>query len=200
MEGTAGAFARIADLNWINTTITGCRSARGMVARFGPSDAMLLFHDGARWQGPLAARGLGDLRCDGADAVFLSPWPAPAKRCTPAGCDDQTPDGGSWPTEPRRSMSAVDLLDGKLVAAWATEQHGVRVRVASAAQIGHAEDVVVFDDLTGANGEAARASVISGMRLLAAGRSAVLFLATTEGIRAIRIGADGTFAPAKIER
>jgi len=76
----------------------------------------------------------------------------------------------------------------------------VRVRVASAAQIGAASDVVVFDDLYAANGEAARASVISGLRLVGAGRGAVLFLATNEGIRAVRVGADGGFAPAAIQR
>jgi hypothetical protein len=74
----------------------------------------------------------------------------------------------------------------------------VRFRRASAAQLGNSGDVVVFDDLVGVNGEMTRASVVSGIRLVAAGRSAVLFLATSAGIRAIRLGADGTFAPAKL--
>lgn len=44
----------------------------------------------------------------------------------------------------------------------------------------------------GRAGEALRASVISGLRGIAAGRTAVLFVATNEGIRAIGIGADGS--------
>jgi hypothetical protein len=197
-EGGGGVYHRIGDLNWINTTITGCRGAKGIVARFGPGDAMLLFNEGDRWQGPLAARGLGELRCDGADAVFLSSWPLRVKRCTPAGCDEQTNDAGNWPTMPTRGQSVSDFTDGKPVVAWATDRLGVRFRSASAAQLGNASDVVVFDDLVNAAGELTRTSVVSGMRLVAAGRGAVLFLATTAGIRAIRLGTDGTFSPAKI--
>jgi hypothetical protein len=202
-ESVSGAFHRVGDLNWINTTIMGCRGARGMVARFGPSDAMLLFNEGERWQGPLPARGLGEImRCDGADAVFLSSWPVRVKRCTPAGCDEQTPEGGAWPTQPVKGTSTVayDLVDGKALVVWATERHGVRFRVGSAAQIGKTSDVVVFDDFVGAKGEAVQASVISGLRVVAAGRAAMLFVATGEGIRAIRVGADGSFGPAKITR
>ncbi len=197
-EGAGGVYHRIGDLNWVNTTITGCRGSSGMVARFGESEAYLLFNAGDRWQGPMAASGLGELRCDGADAVFLSRWPVGVKRCTPAGCEDQSPPGGVWPTSPARGMSASDVLDGEVAAAWATDQLGVRFRVASAVQLGSTADVVVFDNYVGAHGEPTRTSVVSGIRLVAAGRSAVLFLATPEGIRAIRLGADGTFAPAKI--
>src|SRR6185295_18726404 len=78
-EGLGAAFQRIGDLNWINTTITGCRGTSGVVARFGPADAYLLFNQGDKWQGPLPASGLGELRCDGADAVFLSSWPVRVK-------------------------------------------------------------------------------------------------------------------------
>jgi hypothetical protein len=194
-----GAFHRIGDLNWVNTVVTGCRGPGGMVVRFGPSEAMLLFNQADRWQGPLRASGLGDvLRCDGDGGVFLSGWPVRVKRCTPAGCDDQTPQGGHWPTEPARGTStvALDFVDGKVVVAWWTERHGVRFRAASPAQIGKTSDVVVFDDLAGPAGETLPASVLSGIRLLAAGRTSVLLLATNAGLRAIRLGLDGTFAPA----
>jgi hypothetical protein len=205
-EELKGAFHPIGELNWVNTNVTGCRGERGLVARFGPSDAMLLFNEGDRWQGPRGGRWLGEvLRCDTSDAVFLSGslgWPVQVKRCTPAGCDAQTPEGGDWPTEPAKGTStvALDFVDGKVVVAWWTERYGVRFRVGSAAQIGNMSDVVVFDDRVGANGEPSRVSVLSGMRMLAAGRTAVLFLATNAGIRAIRLGLDGTFAPAVIAR
>jgi hypothetical protein len=143
------------------------------------------------------------LRCDGADAVFLSGWPAQVKRCAPAGCDDQTPEGGEWPTEPARgtSTTGLDFIDGKVVVAWWTARHGVRFRAGSPAQVGKANDVVAFDDLVDPQGEAAaQKSVLSGIRLIAAGHTAVLFLATNAGVRAIRLGLDGTYAPAVISR
>ena len=174
-----------------------------MVVRFGGAESMLLFDTGGRWQGPLRADGLGDLlRCDGSGGVFLSGWPVSVKRCNPAGCDDQTPEGGYWPTEPARGTSTVafDFVDGKVVVAWWTEKHGVRFRAGSPAQIGKGSDTVVFDDLAGPDGEPARASVLSGIRLLAAGHTAILLLATSEGLRAVRLGLDGTFAPAPIAR
>lgn len=202
-EELGGAFHRVADLNWINTNVMGCRGTQGTVARFGPSEAMLLFNEGDRWQGPLFARGLGDvLRCDGRDAVFLTGWPVRVKRCTPAGCDEQTPDEGEWPTAPARGTStvALDLLDGKAIAVWWTDKHGVRVRVGPPPSIGKASDVVVFDDLADPQNELSRMSVLSGIRLLSAGRTAMLLLATTSGVRAVRLGADGTFAPATVGR
>ena len=91
-------------------------------------------------------------------------------------------------------------MDGKFIAAWATEKHAVRVRVASPAHIGQASDIVVFDDRVGDDGKATKASVLSGLRLMTAGSNAFLLLATSGGIRAIRIKSDGTFAPATIER
>lgn len=199
-EDLGGAFTPIGDLNWINATITGCRGTAGIVVRIGPNEAYLLFNEGDKWQGPLAERGLGELRCDGADAVFLSSWPLQVKRCTPAGCDDQTPPGGSWPMPPRKGMSAFEVVDGKVAAAWATDHHGVRFRIATPSQIGHASDIVVFDDVVAADGKVTRASVLSGIHLVAAGPSTVLFLATSEGVRAIRLNVDGTFAPATIAR
>jgi hypothetical protein len=93
---------------------------------------------------------------------------------------------------------AFDYIDGKVVVAWWTEHHGVRFRVGSPAQLGKGSDTVVFDDLAGKDGEPTPASTLSGIRLLAAGQSAVLLLATSEGLRAIRLGLDGTFAPATI--
>ncbi len=202
-EPLGGAFHRIGDLNWVNTNVLGCRGTNGVIARFGPSDAMLLFNDGDRWQGPVAARGLGDImRCDGADAVFVSSWPPRATRCTPAGCDEQGAEKGAWPTLPTSGTSTVayDLVGGKVLVAWVTEREGVRVRVAPAAQIGKTEDVVIFDDLVGADGQAARASVLSGLRVMAAGGAAVVFVATSAGMRAIRVDADGSFRPAEITR
>jgi hypothetical protein len=201
-EDLGGAFHRIADLNWINTNVTACRSERGLVARFGPSDAMLLFAEGDRWQGPRAARGLGDvLRCDGTDAVFLSGWPVRVKRCSAAGCDEAPQEGGYWPTQPAAGSSTVglELADGKVVVAWWTERHGVRFRVGPRSQLGKMNDVVVFDDLA-SSGEAAKTSTLSGIRLLAAGHTAVLLLATNAGVRAVRLGLDGTFAAAVVSR
>jgi hypothetical protein len=202
-EELGGAFHRIADLNWINTNVTGCRSERGLVARFGPSDAMLLFAEGDRWQGPRLARGLGDvLRCDGTDAVFLAGWPVRVKRCSPAGCDDATPEGGFWPTQPAAGTSTVGLefADGKVIVAWWTERHGVRFRVGPPSRIGGMNDIVVFDDLGTPSEGTPKTGVLSGIRLLAAGHTAVLLLATNVGLRAVRLGLDGTFAPAVVAR
>jgi hypothetical protein len=201
-DDLAGKFARVGDLNWINTTLTGCRGARGTVVRFGPDEALMLFHDpeGDKWQGPVAGHYLDELRCDGADAVYLGSWPPRATRCTPAGCQDEGHDEqGKWTTSPQGRASAVDLVDGKIVAAWATEKHAVRVRVAAPARIGQASDIVVFDDLVGADGKASKVSVLSGLKLMTAGSNAFLLLATSGGIGAIRIKSDGTFAPAKID-
>jgi cytosine/adenosine deaminase-related metal-dependent hydrolase len=65
-------------------------------------------------------------------------------------------------------------------------------------QFGNGSDVVVFDDWL-ANGNLARASNLSGLRLVAAGRTAILFLATSAGLRAVRLGSDGSFAPEKVD-
>jgi hypothetical protein len=193
-------FPRVGDLNWINTTIRGCRGTRGTVVRFGPYEALMLFADGDKWQGPVAGHYLGELRCDGADAVYLSTWPPRATRCTPAGCQDEGQEHGKWTTSPQGKAYAVDLVDGKVVAAWATDKHGVRVRVAPPAHLAQANDVVVFDDLVGADGKATKTSVLSGLRLVTAGTNAFLLLATSGGIQAIRIKSDGSFAPATIAR
>ncbi len=216
-EGAGGGYHPVATIDfqrWIDTTITGCRGTRGMVARFGPDPGYLLFNEEDRWQGPVFLRhDLGEMRCDGADAVFLSAWPPRVERCMPRGCETETTDSGSWLAplgRPVKRLSrsapafelvdggfAVDFADGGVAVAWVTEQYGVRFRIGSAAHIGQANDGVVFDDRVGDDGQL-HASVVSGLRLVAAGRGAVLFLATREGIRAIRLAADGTFAPARI--
>jgi hypothetical protein len=197
-ESMGEAFHRAFDLNWINTTITGCRGMGGSVVRVGPSEAFLVFNDGDTWRGPVPANDLGELRCDRGDAVFLSAWPPVVKRCTPGGCAVETAALGQWPSSPRRGMSAVDFADGNAVAVWATDRHGVRFRVGTPQQFGNGSDVVVFDDWL-ANGNLARASNLSGLRLVAAGRTAILFLATSAGLRAVRLGSDGSFAPEKVD-
>jgi hypothetical protein len=161
---------------------------------------MLFVDREGKWQGPVAGHNLGELRCDGADAVYVEKWPPRATRCTPAGCQDESRDDhDKWTTSPQGRASAVDLVDGKLVAAWATDKHAVRVRVAPPARIGQANDIVVFDDLVTGEGKRTPTSVLSGLRLITAGSNAFLLLATSGGIRAIRIKSDGTFTPATID-
>ena len=79
--------------------------------------------------------------------------------------------------------------------AYRDEREALRARVESLQQ-----ELERAKEAADVAGEVTRASVLSGIRLVTAGRSAALFLATSSGVRAIRLSADGTFAPATIAR
>lgn len=92
-----------------------------------------------------------------------------------------------------KSVIAVDV-DGKLLVVWnAGYIGGIRMRMAPPAQIKDAEDSVLVDARDPKN--AMKLTVITEMKLVPVGNSAVLFLGGPTGARALRIDASGAFTP-----
>lgn len=92
-----------------------------------------------------------------------------------------------------KGVVAVDV-DGKLLVVWnAGYIGGIRMRIAAPAQIKEAEDIVLVDARDPKN--AMKLTVITEMKLIPTGNSAVLFLGGTMGARAIRIDSSGASTP-----
>ncbi len=196
--------------------LSGCQTGTTTVlrARVGNS-AFLSFWLGNRWSKPvkLSSAG-GSLSCNGSvatvtrrdvgagDSVLSSS--VTHHRCTPTECKSK-----SQPLrdilEGEQSLAPEALvhiagLDGKLLMVWqAAQRGGIRMRLAEAARIAKAEDVILFDDLI-SGGAVTQKGTVLDMRLLPAGNFAVLLLSTAKGIHVLRIGADGKVGPIDIER
>jgi hypothetical protein len=184
--------------------ISGCRTAETMVARIGVDGSMLTFLAGGRWSKPVAAGSTGGtFSCRGSEAVFTSEWGLSQARCTAAGCQDQNVERDVLYNKladfaPRDKFFDAVELDGKLLVVWAGGQlAGLRMRLAPIEQIAQTKDIVLFDDRV-QDGVLKDLSTMFEMRLYARDRAAYLLLSTLAGVHAIRIEADGTFAPAKI--
>ncbi|MDI1448437.1 hypothetical protein [Polyangium sp. 6x1] len=103
-------------------------------------------------------------------------------------------DAMSRPAPPMSGESPVlaASFGERLLVVWRTPDAGVRARIATPAAITTAPDVVVYDE---ASQDVNGAGRLHAMRLFPRGDAALLLLHAVSGIKAIRIGADGTVRP-----
>lgn len=189
--------------------VTGCRSddATAVRLRGQRSDWVAMFAAG-RWASPARAgtRG-GTLTCHGTDAVATQLDHAVEQnkdfatitqsKCTSSGCTTvkvslREAFAGISEIVPADSSSvAAADLGGKLLVVWnGGYAGGLRMRFAAPERFKDAEDVLL------AEGRGARGlSTITELRVLPAAKYAIVLVATTTGVRALRIDASGTVKP-----
>ncbi len=194
------SFNLIADVNWINASIFGCRTKDTMAVVVGRSAGFLTFLEGSAWSTPVKIDSIGGaFGCHAGEAVFTNPYGG-QQRCTPAGCkyvDGQAP---TW--EPFRSRDVYWAdLSGKVLAVAATDRRGaLRYRWAEGKNLAtQGTDRTLFDDLV-SGGQVQTDSTILGLRLAGRGDFAVVLMTTPKGVYALRFDADGKPKPATIAR
>lgn len=194
--------------------IRACKSADTTVIRVkGESAEYFSFFAGGKWTQPVEADGMGgDLVCRGNEALVTGADILTEKkgdvfrtRCDVTSCKTDVVQLGDlfahnddmWPA----SVNAIYAADvaGKVAVVWQSSLGGVRMRVAPADQLVHAEDVVVFDDRM-QDGVLKPESTLLEMGFLTQGEATLLFLRTVPGVFVFRVGEDGTVAPVTIQR
>jgi len=186
---------------------SGCQSAKATVLRVDDGRVQFLsFLIDERWTKPVKLNQTGGkLGCQGAEATVAAVVSAPHMsavhtriahhRCTPASCRSQVTTvekmlKGEPALVPGSQLDVADL-DGKLLVVWgAGERGGVRMRLAPAAEIGAAPDVVLYDNLL-EGGRVQAVSTLRDLRVLSRPGFAVLLLSTKTGVHAIRIEPGG---------
>ena len=196
--------------------ISGCRTAEIMVVRVkGYDNEFVSFLVNGKWSTPVLVPATGGtLSCRKADAAITGVYPSgqdsawkttvEQRRCTTAGCtyDEIRMEqllSGQLEFSPKESRAVAADLDGKMLVVWsAGDRGGVRMRLGAADQIAKAEDVIVFDDLV-KDGKVQSLSTLFDMRIFSREGYAILVMSTVSGVHAVRITADGKFAPLAIE-
>ncbi len=199
--------------------ITGC-SATGAVAvrvatansrspsgASGAKDFIALRNKNA-WSAPFALpRTGGLLSCHGSEASVTRVDSGAStldavvshSRCDAAGCRESRVAltellAGEVGLAPAGPLFAVGLADKLLVVWQAAQRGGLRMRLGAPESIAKAEDVVLFDDLLEKAAVSARSTLLE-VRLVAAETFTLVLLGTSEGVRALRISADGKVTP-----
>jgi len=194
--------------------ILGCRSDKIIAAAVVEAQATYLTigQDG-QWSEPAEIPELGGvLTCHKKDATLTTVRISTSAnrldtaighhRCTASKCQHHKMTlkellVGEHLLVPAALIAAVDLK-GKLLVVWgAGERGGLRMRLAPAQSIANAPDTIVFDNLV-KKGEVQSTSTLIDFRLLPAASFAILLLSTTDGIYAVRIKADGSYAPVEV--
>ncbi|MEO7329882.1 MAG: hypothetical protein ABI193_14990 [Minicystis sp.] len=196
--------------------IAGCRTAEIMAVRVkGYDNEFLSFLVNGHWSTPVLVPATGGtLSCRKADAAITGVYPSSQdsawkttveqRRCTTAGCTDDEIRmeqllSGQLEFSPKEGRAVAADLDGKMLIVWsAGERGGVRMRLAAVDQIVKAPDILLFDDLI-KDGKVQNLSTLFDMRLFSREGYAILVLSTVSGVHAIRIEADGKFAPLMID-
>ena len=194
--------------------MASCRDGEtiGLRMRGTGADAVSILQAG-RWSPPLKSPSVGgSFTCRKGEVVStrVSPiieqeknWAAISQvRCTLAGCTptaitmkDLLPNLLEAAPVDERAALAADL-DGKLLVVWnAGYSGGIRMRLAPAAQIKDTDDTVLVD--TRDPKSAQKLSIITEIKLIPAGNSALLFLGGPTGTRVFRIESSGAFSPVK---
>lgn len=192
--------------------ISVCKSVESTVVRVtgGPTDSFAFF-TGGRWSAVVkgGARG-GALTCRGIDAITTSVttelegdrnWATVAQsKCNAGGCSEvkvplRQMIFGLAEIAPADAKGIVAAdVGGKLLVVWSAGLvGGLRMRLAPAASIKEASDVVLYDGRE--EGGTAGLTSFVDMKLLPLGDEALLLLSTTSGVRALRVGVDGSVGP-----
>jgi hypothetical protein len=188
--------------------LTGCKSGASLVARVrGAKNDALSFLAGDKWGAPVKApfRG-GALTCNGTEAMITRVATAmdgdknaaaiTQAKCSAAAC-----------TQTQTSMKEIALAEilpadangitavdigGKLLVVWnAGYLGGLRARIAPIDRIKDAEDIVLYDgrDESSKHG----LSTILGVRGVSNGAFGLVFVHTTQGVRALRFDGAGKY-------
>jgi hypothetical protein len=196
--------------------VTGCRTKEATVARVkGWSSQFLTFFTNGQWSFPVRVPDRGGLlTCFGQQATltFISERIAAGggrvvqRRCDASGCKTAVAKGEDLVGRVRELapadavQTAAADLDGKLLFLWiAGEGGGLRMKLAPVDAVARAPSVVVFDPLMD-KGKLVPASTLHDMRLYVRGGVATVLVDTAQGVYAVRIGADGAFAPIDVAR
>ena len=192
--------------------ISVCKSAETTVVRVtgGPTDSFAFF-TGGRWSAVVKGGGRGGtLTCRGIDALTTSVtaelegdrnWATVTQtKCNAGGCAElkiplRQMIFGLAEIAPAddKGIVAADV-GGKLLIVWSAGLvGGLRMRLAPAASIKEASDVVIYDGRE--EGGSPGLTSFVGMKLLPFGDEALLLLSTTTGVRALRVGVDGSVGP-----
>ncbi len=173
-------------------------------------DAFLSWKTGRTWSAPLkapVAEGLLHCQQNMALTTRLENWTPTAqlsaklmmRRCSMTACTTQELGLASlFAGEVNLASSTepvVGAIDGKFVVVWnAGQRGGLRLRVGEFASLQKTPDVIVYDDWM-KDGRAIESSTLLDLKLMSAEKFAVLLLATPDGLRALRIGSDGSATP-----
>jgi hypothetical protein len=205
----------MADKDKAEAPMTGCRTseATSVLIRGGRADGVAIFA-GGRWSAPAktATHG-GALTCRGVEATVTEVRAVmesdknfavvTQSRCSAAGCNTSAVNlrelfGALAEIAPAdaHAVSAADI-GGKLLLVWsAGATGGLRMRLAPPDQIKQAADVILTDgrDPSAAAGTPALGTVVE-VRAIATGNAAVVLIATTTGVKALRVDDAGKVTP-----
>jgi hypothetical protein len=190
--------------------VTGCKSDEALVARVrGQKTDAVAFYAGGRWSSPVKATTHGGaLTCHGLEAIAITVDHSPDRdkdyptitqaKCNTSGCTSTKVDmrqqlvglGEIAPSDAGNSVAAD--VGGKLMLMWnGGLAGGLRMRLSAADRWKEAEDVVVTDG----RDEKSTVSSIAQMRVLVTNSYAIVMLATTAGVKVLRVDAAGKVTP-----
>lgn len=191
--------------------VFGCKSDEAIAVRVsGMKGDDVAFFAGGRWSAPVKSttRG-GAFTCHGIETVSTvvthssdrdKDYPTISQtKCNTSGCTTTKVDVRTLfagleiaPTDTGNSIAAD--VGGKLLFLWnAGNVGGLRMRYAPADRFKDAEDVIITDgreDKAGAN-----VSSIAAMRAISTNNYALVFLATTAGVKVVRVDPTGKLTP-----
>jgi hypothetical protein len=200
--GELPEYGLISDSDADRAHISGCRSKDFRVVRVkGRDNDFLSFFVNGKWSKPHAGQFFnGRLSCGatGATVTYISQLGTINElRCTSANCQAAGGDmvGDRADLKPKERLFDVVSVGDKVIGAWsAGDRGGIRVRVALAAEIGKAKDIIVLDDLV-YDSKVQSLSSVSDLGLVSAEDHALLLLGTKTGVYALRIATDGKITP-----
>lgn len=190
--------------------VSNCKSDEALVVRVrGQKTDALSFYAGGRWSSPVKAPTHGGaLTCHGLEAITITVEHSPDRdkdypaitqaKCNTSGCTSTKVDlrqllvglGEIAPGDAGSSVAAD--VGGKLMLMWnGGAAGGLRMRLAPADRFKEAEDVVITDG----RDEKSNVSSIVQMRVLSTNNYALVVLATTSGVKALRVDATGKVTP-----
>src|SRR6185437_10713517 len=191
--------------------IWGCKSDEAVAVRVRAmkGDAVAFFA-GGRWSAPVKStmRG-GAFTCHGIETISTvvahssdrdKDYPTISQtKCNTSGCTTTKVDVRLLfagldiaPTDTGNSIAAD--VGGKLLFLWnAGTVGGLRMRFAPADRLKEAEDVIITDGREEKGG--ANVSSIAAMRVISTNNYALVFLATTSGVKVVRADPTGKLTP-----
>ena len=190
--------------------VTGCKSDEALVARVrGQKTDAFAFYAGGRWSSPVKSPTHGGaLTCHGLEAITITVEHSPDRdkdypvitqaKCNTSGCTSAKVDlrqllvglGEIAPSDAGNSVAAD--VGGKLMLMWnGGLAGGLRMRLAPADRFKEADDVIITDG----RDEKSNVSSIAQMRVLSTNGYAIVVLATTAGVKLLRVDAAGKVTP-----
>jgi hypothetical protein len=199
------------------TPLRACRTAQALALFVhGVYTDTVTIDSGERWSTPAtyeAVSGRAEtITCRGTEATLTTlraineaGWVegnVTQVHCSPGACASRTTELAKVFPDVKETMpvrlAAADV-DGKLLLVWqAGAVGGLRMRLAPQDRIEEPADVVLYDDLL-QNGAVAPASTLLGWAVFARGTFAVVLLATTSGVHALRIDGTSKVTPLRVE-